>query len=136
MSDIKEEFKNLLLRIKNENGHSYAFIAKKSGVGESLIKRAGGGRPFKPTREDVDALKRAYPEKEEAQEQPVQEGSIKQINEKLDRLLNLMDTTFASQRDELIATLMKKYGKTEEEVLGVIKSMIEERIEKEAKEEK
>ena len=129
--NLKQQFKDLLKKIKKESGHSYKEVAQNSGVKIEVLKNAGApsGRYFKVTQEDYNALKNAYAKKEEPKPTTIDVGKELQeikgmVKESYDRIMNKGKDVATP----VIAALSKETGQSEEDLMNLLKEILMEKI--------
>lgn len=131
--NLKQQFKDLLKKIKKESGHSYKEVAQNSGVKVEVLKNAGSpsGRYFKVTQADYTALKNAYAKKEEPKPTTINIGEELQeikgmVKESYDRIMDKGKDIITPS----IKAIAEKHDMTVEEVMKAFESMLWEKIEK------
>lgn len=141
---LKQQFKDLLKKIKKESGHSYKEIAQNSAVKVEVLKNAGSpsGRYFKVTQEDYNALKEAYPDKHN-RVVSIEQNAFATLHEKIDNLSEILlkgQSEQVKQRHETITTkgkdiidatikaIAQKHNMSIEEVMVSFEKMLVERL--------
>ena len=134
---LKQQFKELLEKIKKESGHTYETIAESSGIKISVIRNAGSksDRYFKVTQEDYNALKEAYSKKESTPTPNSMAQDLKEIKEMVKSQSEMVkqqyETITTKGKDIIDATIKaiaEKHNMSIEEVMVSFEKMLVERL--------
>ena len=129
MSQLKEDFKELLKKIRTTTRDSYADISHKTGIKLSVLKNAGSptDRSFNIRQIDYDVLHETYFSKKKEPKNEISE-SLAEIKDMVKKQSDFIMNRYSNIIDPVVKEISEKYNRSEKDIIEALKIVLLEKL--------